>query len=104
MPIVFAHSARLRLRTATYFGVIDDHTLRRAYRTIAADYDPSLHNIVDLSGVTTLLITEAAIAELAALIAASGTARRLAIISYDNLGDDVTTQLPRLYPGADVFV
>ena len=104
MPIVFAHSARLRLRTATYFGVIDDHTLVRAYRDMAGDFDESLDNIVDLTGVTTLLITEAAVDELATLFAANGNERRLAIIAYSSVSEGITPLLRRLHSAADVHV
>ena len=104
MPIVFAHSARLRLRTATYFGVIDDHTLRRAYRSLTSRYDESIDHIVDLTGVTTMLITEPAVAELAAFCVDTGNSARLAIIAYDNVTDDVTTLLRRLHPAEHVNV
>ena len=106
MPIVFAHSARLRLRTATYFGVIDDNTLLRAYRSVANGYDASLDNIVDLTGVTSVLIGEAVLAELAQLFdpqRATAPLPRLAVITLTDIGDDVAQLLRCLYHDAEWY-
>ena len=107
MPIVFAHSARLRLRTATYFGVIDDNTLLRAYRALANGYDPSLNDIIDLTGVTSVLIGDDALNEVAELFAHAprpGSAARLAVVALTEPAGDVTRLLRGLHPGAEVYV
>jgi hypothetical protein len=107
MPIVFAHSERLRLRTATYFGVIDDNTVLRAYRAVANGYDPSLDNVIDLAGVTSVLISEAVFDELATLFddaRTAGNRSRLAVVTLADVTEDISRLLRALHPAEDIHV
>ena len=103
MPIIFTRSAPLRLRTVTCYGVIDDVTLLRAYRNASAQHSAQLDDVIDLTGVTSVLLSERALPDMTRLLACTGTcAARLALVAPHPHTEPVARLFQQLHTRAEV--
>lgn len=97
-PIEFSIDRDAGVRVAAFRGVVTDADLMQAYESLLGDpqYDPTLHDLVDMSGVERLEVSAKAIRELVkryARVDELGIRTRLAIVAPS----DVAFGVARMY-------